>query len=211
MTFFKTKDQSSLSQAALETKGPLENESHSSSRLELISTLVWCLVFLRNFMAGISVLIPATALALILAATVARDIAEHRRWRKVHLLRSYRREFRRGEGVLIDGELLRYDTMLCTYEATVGILFTDIRIRSSYYTLKRELLPSSAFLYSAVSLCAGWWSLFGPITTIASLIANVGSSRRESIAMIIDRGLFNRYLKEEVSFLIKEEKKNSSI
>jgi hypothetical protein len=149
-------------------------------------------------------LIPSLAALVLIGAWLCRELSEHARWKRKMLLKSFRRQFRRGEGVIIDGEVLRYDTELTTYVMTVGIIISDIRIFSNY-TLRKESLPSVAILYSFFSVIFGWFSIFGPFTTLQTILENFQGSRRESVAMIIDRARFNRYLIEEITRLEAEE------
>lgn len=180
------------------------NKRNASHGFEILVAIVIVLVALRYYFLGVSMLIPSLAASILIAAWIARDISEHARWKRTMLLKSYRQEFRRGESVILNGELLRYDTELTTYVLCVGMILTDIRILSNY-TLSKESLPSIALLYSFGSILLGWFSLFGPFTTLQSVIVNVRGNHRESVAMIIDHSRFKQFLAEEIARLEDEE------
>ncbi len=198
---------SSLSAAIPDTSGDARVASHG---IEVLVALVIVLIALRYYYLNISLLIPLLAASVLFAAWILRDLSEHMRWRRKMLLKSYRRELRRGESVMINGELLRYDTELTTYVLTVGVVLTDIRILSNY-TVRKESLSPISFVYTFGSICLGWFSLFGPFTTFLTVVQNIRGSRCESVAMIIDRGRFRQFLREEIASLEEEERRRQDV
>lgn len=153
---------------------------------DIIAFLILLLVIVSYYLHGEPVL-PAVTVFLGLAFAVAlRGRRERVRMDFVNQLKSHRRELRQGGTVVVDQMLLRYDSVLTTYFATVGAFLSSVDIASPYhlYTGEDRMEP---LVYSLFSLCFGWWHFpHGPLLTVGYIQKNLRGGDRITVAMLID-------------------------
>ncbi|MCB0358905.1 MAG: hypothetical protein KDD44_04695 [Bdellovibrionales bacterium] len=141
--------------------------------------------------------LPALA-ALLLFVLILLYHAKQRQRRSdfVDQLRSHRTELRQGGTVVVDGQLIRYDTPLTTYHVSVGVIVSTLQIPSLYRVAVGEDHVES-FAYSVLSLATGWWSFpYGPLTTIGVIGRNLAGGDRTTAGYLIDEILFKREQKK---------------
>lgn len=163
---------------------------------ELLYLFILLLIALRNFLAGASLVLPGTLLAVFLLAVLLRERAERQRTDFLNQLKSQRKELRAGGTVAVDGLLLRYDTVLSYYVLSVGTLFTNVNIPTQYSLHHGESHPE-AFACSIVTLLTGWWSISGPQTTIAVILQNLRGGDSKPVSLLIDAGLIDEQTASE--------------
>ncbi len=154
---------------------------------ELLYLFVLFLVALRSYLADVSLLLPGAAIASFLLAIFLRERVVKQRTDFINQLKSHRRELRAGGTVVVDGLLLRYDSVLRYYEVSIGHLVTSIEIPTPYRLHKGESHPE-AIICAVISLFTGWWSITGPQTTLAVILLNLGGGSKKPVSQLIDAG-----------------------
>ncbi len=157
----------------------------------LLFVLLLLLIFVSNYLRGLTLLWPGLALAVFAICLLIRFRQVRKRNDFLGQLKSQRRELRRGSTVSVDGAVLRYTTLLRAYSVSVGIVFTSIEIPTSFRITDGESQLESLW-YSLLTLLTGWWSLTGPVQTMASLSQNLGPSGTKSVAELIDSAYLRR-------------------
>lgn len=129
-------------------------------------------------------------------AVVVRERRLRERQRFVNQLKSHRRELRSGGTVVVDDRLFRYDTVVATYVSAVGGLVATVHVPSRYRPVAEDG-GGSAFLYTLLSLVAGWWSPHGPLSTISCGVHNLRGGRMTTVAELVDGPLIARLKREQ--------------
>ncbi|MCC6932914.1 MAG: hypothetical protein IT292_06640 [Deltaproteobacteria bacterium] len=135
--------------------------------------------------------LPALYSALVLTAIIIKTQREYQRGRFITQLKSCRGELRSGSTVLIDGLMLRYDSILTTYHLTIGAIASLIKVPSLYLLHKPEDKHAGIF-YTGVSLIFGWWTFpSGVSLTTYNLYKNTHGGETISIKDLVDPNLEN--------------------
>ena len=153
---------------------------------EIICWFLLLLVAVSHAISGATYL-PVFAYFLLSLTTALYFRMKIERMRREFILqlKSHRRELRAGGSVVVDQILLRYDTPLTSYQANIGGILCSASIPSPYLVRSGE--PHAiAFVYSALSLVTGWWSLSGPLFTVDALQRNLRGGVATTVAQLID-------------------------
>ncbi|GEM_PF-5047910 len=154
---------------------------------EIIIFLFFCLLILGAVIGGGDIWLPSVLILGYVLLIWYRNTLDRERATFRNQLRSYRNELRQGGTVVVDQLLLRNETIVTTYQLTVGLILTSLTISSPYRVYSDNEAPEG-LLYSAGSLLAGWWAFpSGPTRTIASLAQNLSGGRRETVASLLAR------------------------
>lgn len=156
--------------------------------------LIAVLVFVSNYVRGQTVLWPLLALALFVFCHTIRLLQLRRRSDFLAQLKSHRRELRGGSTVVVDGLILRYDTLLESYTISVGLLIISIEIPSRFRISEGEGQLERVWFSLATMFC-GWWSITGPFSTMQTLSENLRKNP-QSVAELVDARYF---LKDSLS------------
>lgn len=135
---------------------------------------------------------PLIYLGVYLLALYLRRHRERARTIFLNQLKTHRAELRSGGTIVVNNQLLKYDSMLTTYRVQVGGIISSVTIPSHYKRSPDEDRHES-IIYSLCTLFSGWWHLpTGPLETIAIIVENLRGGERKSIAQLIDGRLLER-------------------
>ncbi len=153
---------------------------------DIIAFLILLLVIVSYYLHGEPILPAVTVFAGLAFAVALRGKRERVRMDFINQLKSHRRELRQGGTVVVDHMLLRYDSVLTTYFATVGAFLSSVDIPSPYHLYTGED-RSEPLVYSLFSLCFGWWHFpHGPLLTVGYIQKNLRGGDKTTVAMLID-------------------------
>lgn len=142
----------------------------------------------------------------LFALLLALGFREHqRRGREnfINQLKSQRMALRAGGTVVIDQQLIRYNTPLTTYYINIGALFSSVQVPSQYY-LSTESDPPQSLYYSLISMVFGWWHVpHGPLETLAVIKVNLSGGEKISVSELIDKELIASK-KDEIERLFEQ-------
>lgn len=149
----------------------------------LDGTVPWLMLFFFSF--------------YVLALTL-RERQNQKREDFLNQLRMSRKELRNGGTVFLEGKCLRYETVLTTYFATIGNLFSVVVIPSRFHFID-EGRSAGALALSLLSLISGWWSPTGPIHTLATLHQNFLGGQKNRVCDLIDSCYLRKKAELEIS------------
>lgn len=163
-------------------------------RPEIISLFLISLIALSRLQNGGDPTPFFLYLGLLVGVLWLRGRRERKRRDFVHQLKSCRKELRSGGTVVIDGHLLRYNSVISTFYLNFGGVFCSVRIPTHYrVTSEQNDHHHDSFYCSLGSLLTGWWAIpAGPLQTITTIIQNISGGERLSVAELIDLPLLKR-------------------
>lgn len=131
--------------------------------------------------------------ALFSTALWLRSSRERRRRDFVQQLKSCRKELRSGGTVVIDHNLVRYRSVIATYNMNIGGLLCSVLVPSPYRVLDANDEHHDSTLCSLASLLFGWWSIpGGPVQTLTNILQNISGGQRQTVAELIDLPLLKK-------------------
>ena len=149
--------------------------------------LFFLLLFAGSWFGGGDVWLPGTMILSYLLLIWLRNRREYERTVFRQQIRSYRTELRQGGTVVVDGLLLRRESVVTSYDLTVGLILTSLTISSPYRLYTDDDTPE-ALLYSLGSLITGWWAFpSGPLQTIKLITQNLSGGNKETVAALFER------------------------
>jgi hypothetical protein len=156
----------------------------------LFSIFVTGLIILSRYQNGEATLPFVGYLCLLIGALLAKHQRDQQREEFLLQLKSQRSELRRGGTVVVNGMLLRYQTVLATYRIHIGGLLCDVSIPSPFRSVVKGD-RTEAFLSSICTMMGGWWSFpHGPAITLAAILLNLTGGERKSVAELIDEPIY---------------------
>ena len=101
-------------------------------------------------------------------------------------LKKEKREILRGGAVLIDEEIYRKDTVLSSYQMSVGAIFSSVNL-SSPFSQYHGYPNHQALFYSLASLATGWLALpFGPAITLTFIAKNLTGGNKKNVQDLLE-------------------------
>ena len=122
--------------------------------------------------------------ALITGAFAFYRVERYRSLRFLMWLRDHRDDLRTGEATFSRQSLSR-TSELVQYEVCVSMFVIYAQFRTSYCTKGRSLWMQ--ILSTTIVLLFGWWSLWGPVVTIKSIVINVRGGHRISVQELLNQ------------------------
>jgi len=130
--------------------------------------------------------LPLILLVTYICGVYFREKNESKRRRFLDQLKSYRAQLRAGGCVVVDEQIIRYDSAFTTYHINVGGFISTVHIKSPYRISSSED-SSEATTYSIIALLTGWWALpLGPIITLSFVNLNLFKRDTTFVAELID-------------------------
>lgn len=164
---------------------------------DLVAIVLIAIIVVASFVRGDPFFSLLALFIIFVAAVFVREKHERARVDFINQLKSSRKELRSGGTVVVDNELIRYNTVLTTYWLNVGGLVANISIPSPFLATAGHD-HSHGIFYSLVSLVSGWWAFpEGPIITINYLRQNLSGGNQITVAMLIDGALIRRSFEQE--------------
>lgn len=109
----------------------------------------------------------------------------------INQLKSHRRELRGGGTVFVDSLMLRYNTVVTTYNLSIGVVLLNIVIPSRHKIADGDDHGES-LLYSVLSIISGWWAFpAGPVITLSVIKRNLSGGDKVSVGQLIDAPLLD--------------------
>lgn len=141
-------------------------------------------VALSQWLDGRAPLVMLCFIGFLLLGMYLRERNKRLRTAFLNHLRASSKELQAGGSLLVDGKVLRYDTELTTFYASVGSLFSVVIVPSRYH-FPDEGRSAGALSLSLLSLISGWWSPTGPIHTLSFLHQNLSGGERKRVQELI--------------------------
>ncbi|MCC6953847.1 MAG: hypothetical protein IT290_06990 [Deltaproteobacteria bacterium] len=164
---------------------------------DFLALFLLSLIVASTWKQGALVYPPLIYLVIYLGALLLRLRRERERELFVNQLKSHRKELRSGGTVVVDNQLLKYDTPVTTYLLQVGGLISVVTIPSRYHRYPDQA-RAEGLVYSLCTVCSGWWHLpAGPLDTVAVILENLRGGTRKSVAELIDGKLLQRMASQD--------------
>jgi hypothetical protein len=159
---------------------------------DLVTILLLVLLASSTDSSGLYLSVPLAILAMYIPAVILRNHSQQKRTDFINQLKSCRNELRSGGTVVVDGMLLRYSSVLTSYQLPVGGLISNVDILTPFRE-KKDGDNAEGILLSILALATGWWSVpYGPLVTFLAISNNLVGGQQISVAMLIDSKLIER-------------------